>query len=92
MDQPAPKTIDANEAFRVYHVTRAWLRQKRASGAIRCAALKGNDMYGKEYTRNLYNVEDIEREIKNAMTSASDSSQSDPAPDSSPATGDSDKW
>lgn len=72
MDQPAPKTIDANEAFRVYHVTRAWLRQKRASGAIRCAALKGNDMYGKEYTRNLYNVEDIEREIKNAMTSTGD--------------------
>ena len=92
MDQPAPKTIDANEAFRVYHVTRAWLRQKRATGAIRCAALKGNDIYGKEYTRNLYNVEDIEREIKNAMTPVADSCQSDPAPDSSPATGDSDKW
>lgn len=92
MDQPAPKTIDANEAFRVYHVTRAWLRQKRASGAIRCAALKGNDMYGKEYIRNLYNVEDIEREIKNAMTSVDEPIQSAPAPDSSPATGDAERW
>lgn len=89
MDQPAPKTIDANEAFRVYHVTRAWLRQKRASGAIRCAALKGNDMYGKEYTRNLYNVEDIEREIKNAMTPVDESA---PSEDSAPAPGNAERW
>ena len=92
MDQPAPKTIDANEAFRVYHVTRAWLRQKRATGAIRCAALKGNDIYGKEYTRNLDKVEDIEREIKNAMTPVADSSKSDPALAASPVAGDVDKW
>ena len=92
MDQQAPKTIDANEAFRVYHVTRAWLRQKRASGAIRCAALKGNDMYGKEYTRNLYNVEDIEREIKNAMTPVADSSQSDPSEVPASDPGSADRW
>ena len=80
MDQPAPKTLDANEAFRVYHVTRSWLRQKREAGIIRCAAIKGHDMYGKEYTRYLYDVEDIEREIKKAMVSVEAPAPETPAP------------
>ena len=67
METTTAKTIDANEAYRVYHVTRAWLRENRNAKSIRCAPLFGLDMYGKEYIRYLYNVADIEREIQKAV-------------------------
>ena len=58
------KTISANEAFEIYHVTRAWLRGHRNAGTIRFAETHGKGRDGKAYTKYLYYVQDIERELK----------------------------
>ncbi|MBR4260030.1 MAG: hypothetical protein IKQ17_13430 [Kiritimatiellae bacterium] len=60
MKETHPKMMDANEAYRVYHVTRAWLREKRSAGIIRGSSIMGCGAGGREYVRNLYNVDDIE--------------------------------
>lgn len=54
-------SITANEAYAIYGVTRAWLRENAEAGAIRKTAIEGVNKKGYPYVRNLYNVEDIEK-------------------------------
>lgn len=63
MEEAHPKMMDANEAYRVYHVTRAWLREKRGAGIIRGSSITGCGVGGRQYIRNLYSVGDIERAL-----------------------------
>ena len=57
------KTVGANEAYQLYHVTRAWLRERRNEGKIRCSETHGVGFNGRPYIKYLYDVEDIEREL-----------------------------
>lgn len=67
-DKIQAKMVGANEAYQLYHVTRAWLREHRNSGSIRCSETHGRGFDGRSYVKYLYNVEDIERELQSFST------------------------
>lgn len=67
-DNIQAKTVGANEAYQLYHVTRAWLRERRNAGSIRCSETHGVGANGRPYVKYLYNVEDIERELQSFAT------------------------
>ena len=67
-DKIQAKTVGANEAYQLYHVTRAWLRERRNAGSIRCSETHGVGFDGRPYIEYLYNVEYIERELKSFAT------------------------
>lgn len=58
------KMVDANAAYEQYHVTRSWLREHRLAGTIRCTETHGRGRDGRAWVRYLYNVEDLENELR----------------------------
>ena len=66
----SPKMVSANEAYQLYHVTRAWLRERRNAGTLQCSETHGVGFDGKHYIKYLYNVSDIERELRSFASRA----------------------
>ena len=56
----SPKMMTANEAYKAYSVTRAWLRNAAAERRIRRSTVHGRDSLGRSYVKYLYAVADIE--------------------------------
>ena len=83
------KTVGANEAYQLYHVTRAWLRERSEAGVIRCSETHGVGANGRTYVKYLYSVEDIEREL---ATFASRSQEHQLNLGGGPGAGGGDRW
>ena len=59
-----PEMITAKEAYDRFHVTRKWLRERYAAGALRRTETRGRSATGEEYIKYLYPVKDIETELR----------------------------